>query len=151
MKGGVRPVQEEHFFIFFPSLPGVWPRAWSTRWLSWVVWNEKGGLIWWRAGGDMQKGSREVREQKSVVKKISPPIKIACTKVSFMSNDTYIHTTFMRMQTTVNKWLMGSCQGGGIFSDFFFKFFLPFYTLFKLFQRACINYINQNSNEAVSQ
>ena len=74
----------------------------------------------------MQKGSREVREQKSAVKKISPPIKIACTKVSFMSNDTYIYTTFMRMQTTVNKWLMGSSQGGGIFSDFFLSSFFHF-------------------------
>lgn len=50
----------------------------------------------------MQKGSREVREQKSAVKKISPPIKIACTKVSFMSNDTYIQHLCVRKLLSTN-------------------------------------------------
>lgn len=64
-------------------------------------------------------GEQRIREQKTAVKKVCPRIKIACMKPSFMSNDTCIYTTFMFMQNTVNKLLMGPFWGDEIFSDFF--------------------------------
>lgn len=99
-----------HFFTFFSCLPCLWP----TEWLEWVTWNANELMM---AEGDVSyaEGEQGIREQKTAVKKVCPRIKIAYLKASFMSNDTYIYTTLMYMQNTVNKLLMGSFWGDQIF------------------------------------
>ena len=100
-----------HFFIIFLLPP------WSLV-CRVVTWNANGLMV---SEGDVShaEGQQGIREQKTTVQKVCPRIKIACMKASIMSNDTCIYTTFMYMQNTVNKLLMGPFWGDEIFSDFF--------------------------------